>query len=552
MRPAWRAVWVALFLLTLNAADIAIWDEHRAGLPISGVIRLSLGILTTFAFPESRFRSRDPGPGAHPCLRLGSVRLGVVGRISGLREGFKKKSISLKIQRAVAQGILALSPGWTNSAKMAGPVCIVMFSLLLQGCTRPSVHEPITLTFLDQEWTTTTFNEERERELQQFTRESGIQVKLLPSPESLGQQLALWRELLRTGASGPDVYTLDVTWPGILNENFIDLKPYFANEISDNFPAVVASYTVANKLVAVPFDANVGLLYYRTDLLRQYGYRAPPRTWDELESMAARIQAGERAKGKKEFWGFVWQGAATEALTCNALEWQASEGGGQIIEQDKTISVNNPQTIHAWERAARWVGSISPPSVIGYKEWDALNVWVAGDAAFMRNWSLGYVNSQAAGSRIRNKFEVSLLPGGKVARVGTLGGNGLAVSRFSAHPNEALKLVRYLISRDVQVKRSRVLLELPARSDLYELPEVLGSNPHFALLGQTFRTGLVTRPSAVTGKNYEDVTKAYIKAVHSVLTGEKGSPEAAADLEMELVRITGFRKGLPTGGSSNP
>jgi len=341
------------------------------------------------------------------------------------------------------------------------------------------------------------------------------------------------------------VYTIDVIWPGILNEDFIDLKPYFANEISGDFPAITASYTVDNKLVAVPYDANIGLLYYRTDLLREYGYREPPRTWDGLEMMAARIQVGERAKGKKEFWGFVWQGAATEALTCNALEWQAAEGGGQVIERDKTISVNNLDAILAWQRAARWVGSISPPGEVGYKEWDSLNLWIAGDAAFMRNWTLGYVDSQAAGSSIRNKFDVSLLPGGKAGRVGTLGGTGLAVSRFSTHPREAVELVRYLISRDVQVKRSRLLSEAPTRPELYELPEVLKPNPHFALLSQAFRTGIVSRPSNITGKKYEEVSNAYMQAVHSVLTGERSAPESAKALENELVRVTGFKKGPP-------
>jgi trehalose/maltose transport system substrate-binding protein len=447
---------------------------------------------------------------------------------------------------------MATGAKWSNSRPMAGAVCIVLLSLLLAGCTRQSVHEPVTLTFLDQEWATTTFSKERARELQHFTRETGIQVKLLPSPESNREQLALWRQLLGTGASGPDVYTLDVIWPGILNEYFIDLKPYFANEISANFPAIVASYTVDNKLVAVPYDANIGLLYYRTDLLRRYGYRAPPKTWDELESMAARIQAGERAKTKKKFWGFVWQGAATEALTCNALEWQAAEGGGQTIEKDKTISVNNPDAIRAWQRAARWVGSISPPSVVEYKEWDALNIWVAGDAAFMRNWTLGYADSQAAGSPIRNKFDVSLLPGGKAGSVGTLGGNGLAVSRFSPHPREALELVRYLTSRDVQVKRSRSLSEAPTRPELYGLPEVLEPNPRFALVPQAFGTGVVSRPSNITGKKYEDVSNVYMQAVHSVLTGERSAPEAATALENELVRITGFKKGPPQGGSAHP
>jgi len=211
--------------------------------------------------------------------------------------------------------------------------------------------------------------------------------------------------------------------------------------------------------------------------------------------------------------------------------------------------VNNPQAIRAWQRAAHWVGSISPPGVVGYREWDSLNVWLAGDAAFMRNWPFAYVDSQAAGSPIRNNFDIALLPGGKAGQVGTLGGWGLGVSRFSAHPREALELVRYLTRRDVEEKRSRVLSQSPTLPELYNLPVVLAPNPHFDLLSQVFRTGMVSRPSNVTGKKYQDVTDAYIQAVHSVLTGEKSAPEAAATLENELVRITGFKKEPPPGKS---
>ena len=165
----------------------------------------------------------------------------------------------------------------------------------------------------------------------------------------------------------------------------------------------------------------------------------------------------------------------------------------------------------------------------------------------MRNWPTAYVDSQAAASPIRNTFGITVLPGGKAGRVGTLGGAGLAVSRFSAHPREALELVRYLSSGHMQVQRSGALSVPPTRSRVYEMPEVLEPNPHFAQLSQAFKTDVVvSRPSDVTGKNYEEVTEAYIQAVHSVLTREQNAPEAAEALEKELIRITGFKKGPPS------
>lgn len=117
-----------------------------------------------------------------------------------------------------------------------------------------------------------------------------------------------WLSLLESGARIPDVYAVDVIWPGILAESLLDLKSYVpAQKIAAHFPELIANNTVNGKLVALPCLIEVGLLFYRTDLLPRYGYPTPPRTWEELETMAARIQAGERARGQKDFWGFVWE-----------------------------------------------------------------------------------------------------------------------------------------------------------------------------------------------------------------------------------------------------
>ena len=437
-----------------------------------------------------------------------------------------------------------VQPGWSKSMKIAAILGALLLSLA-PACSRQSSHEPVTVTFLDVEWDAPDKLTGLTQDLQEFTRETGIRVKRLPPPEGSLNQLALWRELLQSGAATPDVCGIDVIWSGILNQYLMDLKAYFATEIPSQYPVVVANYTVGDKLVAMPRHAYVGVLLYRTDLLRRYGYRKPPKTWDELEMMAGRIQGGERAKGEKDFWGYVWQGAAGEGLTSSGLEWQVGEGGGRIIEDDKTVSVNNPQVVRAWQRAARWVGSISPPGVVAYGKSDADNVWFSGKAAFLRAWVSDYslITSHPPPGNA-TQFGVTSVPGGRAGRAGTLGGNGLAIPRTSAHPHEALELIRFLWRRDVQFLRAGDHSQPPRELELYELPAILEPYPRVAKLNQNLG-GVVARPSIAAGQKYEDVSRAYIRELHSVLTGRKKPSAAAADLERELIGITGFRKGPP-------
>jgi trehalose/maltose transport system substrate-binding protein len=436
-------------------------------------------------------------------------------------------------------------------------LALAFFFVLLPclGCTRPvQPVDKVTLALVDRGLFDKDYRDVRDREYREFTATTGIHVQLLPGPESAFEQLKLWQKLLGNGPETlrvhPDVFGLDVIWPGILADDLLDLKPYVAQDVAEHFPELISNWTVNGRLVALPSRLDAGVLYYRLDLLQRYGYQAPPGTWDELERMAARIQNGERATGRKNFWGFVWQGAVSEALTCNALEWQVSEGGGRIIESDGSVSVNNAQAIRSWERAARWVGTISPPGITTYKETDATNLWVAGDAAFMRNWTGAYVASESDTSVVKNHFGVSLLPRGQGGRAEVVGGDGYGVSRRSAHPKEAIALVRYLSSRGVQALRARMLSTPPTMQRLYSDKDLLKDNRQIAEIQQAVSEGLVARPSTLTARNYTEISATFANAVHSVLLRQKTGVAAALDLEKQLNQIMGATR--QAGGPVRP
>src|SRR6201988_4319365 len=419
-----------------------------------------------------------------------------------------------------------------------GGVCLLVF-FVVQACHQTSPSAPVkTLTLIDQAWSSREYQRRLNEELGQFAQRTGIRVEFLPAPESTTELLATYRKLLEGGAKIPDVYGIDVIWSGMLADNLLDLKEYIPEqEIQAHFPELIAANTVNGRLVALPANLNEGMLFYRVDLLRKYGYRAPPKTWEELEVMARRIQSGEHANGNKDFWGFVWEGAPSEALTCNALEWQVSEAGGTILDENGKVTVNNPHSIRAWERAARWVGSISPPGGVTYKEWDAGNMWQAGKAAFLRSWASEYIADRAPGCLIRDRFDIAPLPSSAARMAATLGGSGFGISRHSLHPREAAMLVRFLCSREEQVRRCRNTADAPSISQLYDEPEFLASNPRFPRILEVFRKGVVLRPSRAAGKMYPDVSRAYWEAVHAVLTRNKSARQAAYELQDELERM---------------
>ena len=371
---------------------------------------------------------------------------------------------------------------------------------------------------------------------EEWGKTNGHTVKLYTPPASTTDNLALLRQQFAAKSADLDVIMVDVVWPGVIKDHLVDLKKYSKGAEAKHFPAIVANNTVDGKLLGMPFFTDAGLLFYRKDLLEKYKLQAP-KTWDELASSAKKVMEGERAAGSKDFQGFVFQAKAYEGLTCDALEWVASFGGGEIIDKDGNVTINNPNAAKALDTAATWIGTISPQGVLNYAEEDARGVFQKGEALFMRNWPYAWSLGQAADSPIKGKIGVAPLPAGTGGKnSATLGGWQLAINKYSKNIDASAALVMYMTSPEIQKKRAIGGSYNPTIVDLYKDAEIVKANPFMGELLPVF-TGAVARPATVTGLKYPEVSQAFWDATHEVLSKKTKGADAVKKLEGKLKQV---------------
>jgi len=353
-----------------------------------------------------------------------------------------------------------------------------------------------------------------------FTRDTGIKVNVVPHPAASDASYSQLVRAFSSKSSSIDVAMIDVIWPGAFAPYLVNLKPKLGAQAKLHAQGIIQNDTVDGKLVAMPWFGDFGILYYRTDLLKKYGYSAPPTTWTQLFAMAKKIQDGEQ-KDNDNFYGFVFQGNAYEGLTCDALEWLASSGAGAFIDNGK-VTINSAKARTVLDSFRAQIGKITPRGVTSYQEGEAHTAFVDGNAAFMRNWPYAYSIGAAADSKIKGNFSVTVLPHGSGGHsVGTVGGWQLAVSKFSKHQDASIEFVRYMTSPAVEKFDAITNTNVPTIPSVAKDPAVVKANPY--LKPNIATVARVTRPSRYLKTHYNEGSKAIYQGVSQILNGTPAS-----------------------------
>ena len=350
--------------------------------------------------------------------------------------------------------------------------------------------------------------------LRQFERlHPGVRVASEPLPWTADVQHQFYVINLEGRSPGFDVLMLDVIWvPEFARAGWLlDLSERWrAADRATHAPATVEAATLGGRVWAVPWVMNVGLLYYRSDLLAAHGL-APPRTYEELAAQARRVTGAGPGRGLD---GFLWQGRQYEGLVVNILEsfWAAGTDllgpGGRVLPD-----MARARDALAFRRELLAAG-VSPAMVLGADEEQTRRAFGRGGAVFLRNWPYARELFEAAGSAVRGRVGIAPLPGG-----GALGGAHLAVSRASRHPDLAWRLVEFLAAPPAQQAIAAATGLHPTRPALVDpaLREIFAG----------------ARPRPVTPW-YQTLSATLQPELSAAVAGVKSPARALADAERRL------------------
>jgi multiple sugar transport system substrate-binding protein len=309
---------------------------------------------------------------------------------------------------------------------------------------------------------------------------------------------------------------LDVIWVAeFAGQGWLADVSDTVNEIKDSYiPSTIDSARYEGKYWGFPYVSDTGFLYYRTDKVSQ-----APTSWEQVYDNA-------RSDG-----GFVYQGAKSEALTCNFLELLFGAGGTVLSDDGSRVEVDSPEARKALDLMVSGIedGAV-PQAVLTYQEEESRRAFEGGRAALMRNWPYAYALGQQ--SKIKDEFTAQPVPGFDGNQgASVLGGYDLGVSAYSDNAETAVAFALFMGEEEAQ----RIAGERsfpPTRTATYDEPTVRRAIPFADILREAISNA---RPRPVSPV-YPQITEAIQNHVYAALQGEESSDEAITGMSADITK----------------
>ncbi|AFG38545.1 extracellular solute-binding protein [Spirochaeta africana] len=363
-------------------------------------------------------------------------------------------------------------------------------------------------------------------ELARVHPEIALQYQVMP--QDMLDSLIIW---LSSQDQTVDIYGMDVPWvtqfgragwAAPLNQYIPELEQYI-------YPAGLEIFAYDDDYLAIPFWGGVAGLYYRTDLLAEYGF-APPESVDEMIEIITAIRADQPSLA-----GLLWPGEREESLNMFFATLLYAFGGSYTTDQGGYAfdSQAGHQAVEFMRTsiAEGW----SPRGLTSWNRLESRQRFVAGEAIFswdnhdIITWLDDPEQSAVAGSWGFMPFPAN--PGGR--SVAVTGGFGFAMNPYSSNPEAATRVLEVIAGPTVQKGFALAWGPVQHAVGLYEDPEVQEYNPNVQLLEPVLAHAINRPPS----RNYAELSDIMLQELHSALTGSRAVEDALTNMNRRAAAL---------------
>lgn len=283
----------------------------------------------------------------------------------------------------------------------------------------------------------------------------------------------------------PDITQLGTTWVGVFSAmDALEVLNSRLPQIGGAgafLPAAWASAGIVNsgKTTSIPWFVDARAVYYRTDVFNRLGLtKKDIDTWAGFEATLAKIKKANLVINGVPIAPLGVPGKNDWNVLHNLAPWIWSSGGDMLTPDLKRAAFTDKKSIAG---VNYFVGLAQkgyiPRSCLELNTAQVAAKFNEGQYAIyfdtpaqIKNLSLPYEKGGASGSIAAQNYNVALYPKGPAGRYTFFGGSNLAIFKSSKNKDKAWRVVTYLVSKDVQIKYSKLTGFIPSRKDGFADP----------------------------------------------------------------------------------
>lgn len=364
--------------------------------------------------------------------------------------------------------------------------------------------------------------------LAEFTKKTGIHVVVNEvSWDDIRDKVAI---AASGGSAAADVVEVDWSWVGEFNAAGW-LEPIeLSDEVKSDMPTI-DTFTVDNKILAVPYANDYRLSYYNKENFKAAGIEKEPSTWNDVYEDAKTL----KKTGVMEYPFAIPLNAEESSTT--SLMWLAYTMNGVVFNDDGTLNRESVLAALQYEEKMLKEGLIDPADKSS-SGMDAYRRILSGNASIMTGpTSFVARSSNAKECSVIGQIEPILVPGSTDKAKHTMAlPEAIGVTKFSKNKEDAKTFVKWYTSPDTQKALFEKNSSIPTHNSVLEELIKSGKIKNSGAMLEEAKRIASPFPKGVPSY-YAEMSNAIYNAVNKMALGQLDAKQAFEDMNKKVTEL---------------